>query len=75
MPHEFLQDSQGNKSSKRLSGISLIGVGTILSIVLFTFSLISQPADADSTIGVIKTLLISGSSLLGVSVLEDAFKK
>lgn len=75
MPHEFLQDNKGNRSSKRLSGISLIGIGAILSLILFTFSLINQPADADSAISIIKILLISGSSLLGVGVLEDAFKK
>lgn len=75
MPHEFLQDNEGNKSSKRLSGTSLISVGTILAIILFVFSLIQEPADAESAISIIKILLISGSSLLGVSIFEGAFKK
>lgn len=75
MDQEFLQDSQGHKSSKRLSGFCLLTIGTILSITLFIFSLVTEPVDAESAISVIKILLISGSSLIGAGVFEGVFKK
>jgi hypothetical protein len=74
IPCKFLEDSKGNKSSKRLWGSILLGTGILFSAILFFYSLNNGAKDAATALGIINTFLISGSGLLGISVFEKALK-
>ena len=75
IPCKFLEDSKGNKSSKRLWGSILLTMGILFSTILFFYSLKTGAKDAATALGIINTFLISGSSLLGISVFEKAIKQ
>lgn len=75
MANTFLEDSQGNKSSKRLTGIISVSLGAVMGIVLFVLSLNSEIKDSATAISVMNGFLIAGSSLLGIGVLEGVVKK
>tara|TARA_R110002012_G_scaffold215674_5_gene386715 strand:- start:2798 stop:3028 length:231 start_codon:yes stop_codon:yes gene_type:complete len=75
MTNNFLQDSKGNKSSKRLWGSILLIIGIIFSGILFCCSLFKGAADAATALGIINIFLISGGGLLGVGVFEKAINK
>ena len=75
MPNKFLQDSKGNKSSKRLWGSILLTIGVMFSIILFAYSLYQGAADAATALGIINMFLIAGGSLLGIGVFEKGIKK
>lgn len=75
MTNNFLQDSKGNKSSKRLWGSILLSIGIIFSGILFYCSLFKGAADAATALGIINIFLISGGGLLGVGVFEKAINK
>ena len=70
MSCKFLEDSKGNKSSKRLWGSILLGMGIAFSVILFFYSLQNGAKDASTALGIINMFLISGSSLLGIGVFE-----
>jgi len=75
IPCKFLEDSRGNKSSKRLWGSILLTTGILFSAILFFYSLKTGAKDASTALGIINTFLISGSGLLGISVFEKAIKQ
>jgi len=75
MTNKFLQDSKGNKSSKRLWGSILLTIGVMFSVILFTYSLYQGAADAPTALGIINMFLIAGGSLLGIGVFEKGIKK
>lgn len=66
----YLQDSHGNKSSKRLWGSILLLTGITFSGLLFMHSLHTKVADTPTTLSIINMFLISGGSLLGIGVFE-----
>ena len=70
-----LQDSNGNKSSKRIAGYSLIGIGAAMGIVLFIYAIFKVIADAETASNVYKTFIYSGAGLLGIGVVEFFKKK
>jgi len=72
---DFLRGSNGNLSSKRLLGCGLLIFGLFFSSVLFFFSLNKVAADPQTAKNIIDTLLISGSSLLGIGVLEKGIPR
>jgi hypothetical protein len=75
MTNNYLQDSQGNKSSKRLWGSILLSIGILFSMILFGFSLVNGAKDASTALGIINIFLIAGGSMLGIGVFEKAIKK
>lgn len=75
MAHNFLQDSMGNKSSKRLWGSILLTSGLLFSAILFFYSLNKGAVDAPTALGIINMFLISGGGLLGIGVFENAISK
>ena len=75
MTNKFLQDSKGNKSSKRLWGSVLLATGIIFSTILFVYSLYQGAADAATALGIINMFLIAGGSLLGIGVFEKGIRK
>ncbi len=70
MTNNFLQDSKGNKSSKRLWGSILLSTGIVFSAILFFFSLSLGAKDGATALGIINMFLISGGGLLGIGVFE-----
>jgi len=75
MTNKFLQDSKGNKSSKRLWGSILLSIGIAFSVILFVYSLYEGAADASTALGIINMFLIAGGSLLGIGVFEKGIRK
>ena len=71
----MLEDTNGNKSSKRVIGTGLIIGASIMAIVLFIFSLVKVVADSSTSIDIIKTLLYVGGALLGIGVVEHLGKQ
>ena len=69
-----LSDGNGNKSSKRITGISMLCGGGAMCIILFIFSLSKTVGDPDTALTIIKTLMIAGGGLLGVGVFEKIKK-
>ncbi|NCB49886.1 MAG: hypothetical protein EOM53_04335 [Alphaproteobacteria bacterium] len=74
MTNSFLEDANGNKSSKRLWGSIVLGIGILFSIVLFIYSLSKGAADAATALGIINMFLISGGGLLGIGVFEKGIQ-
>lgn len=70
MTNKFLEDSKGNRSSKRLWGSILLSTGIIFSAILFGYSLFLGAKDAATALGIINIFLISGGGLLGIGVFE-----
>ena len=73
--NNFLEDAQGNKSSKRLWGSILLVIGVLFAITLFIFSVINAAQDPSTALRIIDIFLIAGGSLLGVGVFEKAIRK
>ena len=74
MSNKFLEDSTGNKSSKRLWGSILLSSGILFSAILFGYSLFLGAKDAATALGIINIFLISGGGLLGIGVFEKVGK-
>jgi len=73
--NEYLQDSNGDKSSKRLFGATLLGIGVVMCIVLFWFSISKPIGDPTTAKDIIQMLLMAGAGLLGIGVVEWFGKK
>jgi len=71
MIEQYLLDDAGKPSSKRLCGIALITVGLIMSIVMFSYSLMHDVIDDIAALSVIEYLFVTGGALLGISVFEN----
>lgn len=72
---KYLQDSEGNESSKRLWGSVLLGVGIVFSVILFAYSLLKGAEDSPTALGIINMFLLSGSGLLGIGIFEKGIKR
>jgi hypothetical protein len=70
MKNDFLQDTTGNNSSKRLWGSIILTTALIFSTVLFWYSIYTGAADATTAINIINAFFIAGGGLLGISVVE-----
>lgn len=72
MKLEVIQDTSGNLSSKRVVGIASVGLGALMSVILFVMCLIKTEVMVNHFIAIdmIKMLLFTGTGLLGVGVIE-----
>ena len=66
----FLHDHHGNRSSKRLWGSIILGLGLILAVVLFGYSLIDKASDSQTALSIIHIFFLTGGSLLGLGIAE-----
>jgi hypothetical protein len=73
--NKFLEDNHGNKSSKRLCGSIILGMGIVGSVVLFCKCFNTEIKDAQTALAIIQAFLTSGSALLGFGVVEFFAKK
>jgi hypothetical protein len=71
MPNGFLHDSDGDKSSKRLLGVVLLGVGIIMASTLFIFGLMRHVGDPATCLSVLQYTFMAGTSLLGLGIAEN----
>jgi len=71
----ILQDSNGNKSSKRIAGISTLSMAAAMACILFGYSIAKPIGDPETAMNVINGLLMTGGALLGVGVFEKLGKK
>jgi hypothetical protein len=72
---DFLQDNNGDNSSKRLWGSILLGVGIILKVTLFFLAIKFTVKNPDLASNVIEGFFYIGGSLLGLGVFEGVVKK
>ena len=71
---KITEDCNGNKSSKRIMGISMLSTGGAMAIALFVFSLFKDVKDAETALTIIKTLMVAGGGLLGIGIFEKPRK-
>jgi hypothetical protein len=71
MSNGIIEDANGNKSSKRIMGISMIGFSMLLALILFGFSISTEVKNAYTIIDIIKLFIYSGTGLLGIGVVEN----
>jgi hypothetical protein len=69
-----LQDSFGNKSSKRLWGTISLSIGVAMKIALFVCSLFIVVKDPATASTASDTLMYTGGALLGIGVVEHFAK-
>jgi len=70
----FLQAANGVNSSKRLCGVILLGIGIIMGISLFVIGLDSPKEVFRASYDVMQSFLITGTSLLGLGLVENLNK-
>lgn len=74
MTNNFLQDKDGNKSSKRLIGTILIFIGCLGKITIFNFELLIKSLENfDKLDSSAMGLLYVGACLIGGGILEGKF--
>ena len=73
MNSEFVKDSNGKKSGKRLYGSIMVCTGIAMFIVLFTTSIFKTISDPETAKYCAISLVGFGSGLLGFGVLENKF--
>ena len=67
---KLLEDRDGSTSSKRVAGYVIAGAGLSLLLVIGVLSIWKKTLDPDTAIQVGKILIVTGSALLGVGVIE-----
>jgi hypothetical protein len=75
MKHDFLHDSSGNRSCKRLWGSVVLATGMIFAMILFGYSLSTGAQDPVTASSIINMFLIAGGGLLGISTFEKIGRK
>ena len=73
--HDFLEDSEGKKSSKRLLGSLCIGVSLVMSFMLFTYILYNPTVNIDNSLHLIELVIGVGSLLLGLGITDKFLKR
>jgi hypothetical protein len=67
----YLVGADGGKSSKRLCGCVLCGIGCVMAIILFVFSLWHTVVDSKTAFDVMCSVFATGGSLLGFGTLFE----
>ena len=68
--NSVIKDQNGNISSKRIAGFVIGGIGIIMGVSLFAFSLKNGAKDSETAMDIIKTFLYVAGGLLGIGVIE-----
>jgi hypothetical protein len=71
----YLQDGNGNKSSKRLAGFVLITIGIIMAVVTFCLSIYAHLGDSRTMLSIVDAFFLSGCGLLVGGVIETFTKR
>jgi predicted membrane channel-forming protein YqfA (hemolysin III family) len=75
MEYKFLQDRDGNFSSKRVFGAIVLLTGLLCHSFLGIFSIFAQPVDPGTATRAFNTMMFVGGGLLGISVFEFINRK
>ena len=68
--NDYLQDTSGNKSSKRLWGSIILSVAIVLSIAVVITSVYVGNKIDDNVVSILNGFFITGAGLLGIGVVE-----
>lgn len=68
--NDYLQDTSGNKSSKRLWGSVLLGTAIVLSTAVVITSVYVGNRIDDNVVSILDGFLITGGGLLSFGVVE-----
>lgn len=68
--NDYLQDTSGNKSSKRLWGSVLLGTAIVLSTVVVITSVYVGNKIDDNVVTILNGCFLTGAGLLGIGVVE-----
>ena len=68
--NDYLQDTSGNKSSKRLWGSIILSVGLLLSVATTITSVYENNPIDDSVVDILRMLFFTGGGLLSFGVVE-----
>ena len=68
--NDYLQDTAGNRSSKRLWGSIILSVAIVLSIVVVITSVFLGNTLDDNVVTILQGLFFAGTALLGFGVVE-----
>ena len=68
--NDYLQDTSGNRSSKRLWGSVLIGTAIVLSTAVVITSVYVGNKIDDNVVSILESLFFAGTALLGFGVAE-----
>ena len=63
-------DGKGKLSSKRVIGILLMAIASIMACILFSYSLELKAEDPETSLTLIYYLLITSGGLLGIGTFE-----
>lgn len=70
MKHGFFKDSDGNVSSKRVTGFVAMMIGLIMGLALFFLSIFTGVKDSSTAMQVFVAFISSGGGLLGIGTFE-----
>ena len=73
--NKMLMDKNGNVSSKRIAGVSLLCGGGAMFITLFLFAIFKTVKDPETAFKSAQALIYAGAGLLGIGVVEMFGKK
>ena len=73
MVTNYLEDNNGNRSSKRLWGSIILGFAVGLSVIMAAIDILYDIKVEPTTIDIMKYMYLSGSGLLGIGVFEGIF--
>lgn len=68
--NNYLQDTSGNRSSKRLWGSIILATAIVLSIIVVINSLHVGNRIDDNVVSILQGLFLTGATLLGFGVVE-----
>lgn len=68
--NDYLQDTSGNRSSKRLWGSIILLVALFLSVATTITSVYENNQIDDNVVSILQMLFFTGAGLLGIGVVE-----
>ena len=68
--NDYLQDTSGNRSSKRLWGSIILSAGLVLSVATTITSVYENNQIDDNVVAILQMLFLTGGALLGFGVVE-----
>ena len=68
--NDYLQDTSGNRSSKRLWGSIILATAIVLSTIAVITSVFVGNIIDDNVVSILQGLFLTGTALLGFGVVE-----
>ena len=68
--NDYLQDTLGNRSSKRLWGSIILATAIVLAIIVVITSVYLGNKVDDNVVSILQGFFLTGTALLGIGVVE-----